>query len=196
MVKLMIKRGADVNAEMEDSKLTLLVRITYMNRDSIVHILLNAGALVDKRAPDNTFAANEKSSPLMLHLTAMKWLRDCFSSVGPPFVKLTRMVKLICATELGNISIILRLLNAESRVDAQETCPTDIRPFVPLVHCTQSEYKLSDIFCRYGYIMATSSAGLAHPRSTLLSRLWRQIALSDSRWRRYCGSATVSYAKP
>lgn len=51
VVKLILKRGADVSAEDRIYNLTPLTTAIENKQDSMVRVLLNAGALVDKRVP-------------------------------------------------------------------------------------------------------------------------------------------------
>lgn len=119
-VKILIQRGADVNAE--DNGLTPLTTAICCGHESMVRILLNAGALVDKRASPYFRGTPRDSTPLILaaHSRSELFVRlliergACVQAINAE-----GKTALMYAVERSRHQLITLLLNSGSLIDAQ-----------------------------------------------------------------------------
>ena len=124
-MKLLINRGAKINARAKSGYTALMVACQYREGDGAINFLLDHGAEVNPPAgqPDPLFNAH----PLFLAAYAgnagsLKRLKEAGDSIEAPMdlIGTSRMTPLVGAVRLGDIPVATTLIDLGAQVDAQD----------------------------------------------------------------------------
>lgn len=124
VVRLLIRRGADVNAEESKSSLTPLMTALRFDEEPIVRILLNAGASTDQRSCSGLSDFSGQPTPLIFAASAglatgVRLLLERGASVHE--IDAAGKTALMHAARSSDLQTMTLLLNAGSPVNAQSS---------------------------------------------------------------------------